>query len=137
MAVYAGDDITFKMGDAASPEVFTAIGQVTGFSEPDNTFNFLTQYFIGSTTPTKTPTTENLGQSTVEIVLDPDDTQHALLRTNKTANTLTNFQIVVSGATAGTFAFSGYVAGLPASGGAEDALTASVTIETTAVTPWA
>lgn len=136
MAVYSGEDVSFKVGDGASPEVFTSIGQVTGFSAPTKTVNVLKQFFLGSSGPTKTPSTIDIGEASFDLVFDPDDTQQAAIKTNMLAKTLTNFVIAISGATADELAFSGYITNFSQSGGSEAEVTGSVTIDVTAITEW-
>jgi len=134
MSVYSGEDVSFQIDNGVS---FDTIGQVTGFSAPSKTVNVLKQFFIGSSGPTKTPSTIDIGEATLELVFDPDDTQHAQITTDMLAKTLRNFQIVITGPTADTLAFSGYITNFSQSGGSEAELTGSVTIDVTSITAWA
>lgn len=137
MAVYSGEDVAFQMGDAASPEAFTAVGQVTGFTAPSKTVSMLKHFFIGSSAPTKTPTVIDIGEATFEVVFDPDNAQHVLINTAHLAKTLKNFKIVITGATKDELAFSGYITAFTQSGGSEAEITGSVTIDVTSITAWA
>lgn len=137
MAVHASDDVTLKMGNNASPEVFTAIGQVMDVTGPTKTMNVLTSYFIGSDLPTKTPSNYELGQASFELEFDADETQQAALSTARDNKTLKNFQLSVSTQTADILAFSGYVTEVNNSISQGDSLKGSVTIEVTSYTAWA
>lgn len=138
MTVHVSDDVTLEIGDAASPEAFTAVGQITDVTAPAKTLNVLTQHFIGSDTPTKTPTNFDFGTASFEVEFDPDDTQHGALATARDAKTLKNFQISVATATADILAFSGYVTEVTSgSNSAGESVKGSVTIEVTSITDWA
>jgi hypothetical protein len=137
MTVHVSDDVDLKMGDNASPEVFTAVAQITDATAPGKTLNVLSQHFLGSDLPTKTPTNFDYGQASFEVEYDPDNTQHAALLTARDAKTLKNFQISVGTATADILAFSGYVTEvISGSNSAGESVKGSITIEVTSITNW-
>lgn len=131
MAVLEAGNVTLKNGA-------NTIGQVLDVNAPTKTLNVLTDHFIGSDEPTKTPTNFDYGQATFTIAFDPDDAQHDQLATDRDAKTLDTFTLIDSGATDGTLTFTGYVVsvgGVTLSAG--DKLTSTVTIEVTSITEWA
>jgi hypothetical protein len=138
MTIHVSDDVTLKLGDAASPEVFTAVAQITDVTAPTKTLNVLTQHFLGSDLPTKTPTNFDYGTASFEVTWDPDNTQHTALLTARDAKTLKNFQIAAATATADILAFSAYVtevnSGNVTQGGE---MKGSITLEVTTITNWA
>ena len=131
MSVLEAGNVTLTLAAAS-------IGQIIDVSAPDKTLNVLTDHFIGSDEPTKTPTNFDYGQATFTVAFDPDDTGHTALATAQDAKTLGSWEIVDSGATLGTFAFTGYVTnvgGVQTSGG--DKLTMSFTVDVVSTTDWA
>lgn len=138
MAVHQSGNVVLKSGDGGGTEVFATIADISDVTGSGKTLNINTDKFIGSDEPTKTPLGFDYSQVTFTLALDPDNAQHAALAADRDAKTLRNFQIVISTATLGTKAFSGYVVdmGQPStSGGAT--LTTSVTIEVTTEADWA
>lgn len=131
MSVLEAGNVILKLGAAT-------IGQVMDVQGPGKTLNIITDHFIGSDEPTKTPTNFDYGQCTFNIALDPDDTGHQQLSTDLDAKTLGSYEIVDSSATLGTLAFTAYVTNLggPAVSGG-DKMTVAVTLEVTAITDWA
>lgn len=131
MSVLESGNVTLTLGGVA-------IGQVLDVSAPDKTLAVLTDRFIGSDEPTKTPTGFDYGQATFTIAIDPDDTGHTALATALDAKTLGSWEVVDSSATKGTFAFTGYIStlgGAQVSGG--DKVTVAVTIDVVSTTDWA
>ncbi len=130
MGVLESGNATLVLGVAT-------IGQVMDVSAPDKTLNILRDQFIGSDEPTLTPANYDYGSATFTLALDPDDTGHTALETAMDAKTLGSWELVISGATLNTFAFTGYISSL---GGAQvsggDKVTMAVTIDVATTAGW-
>ena len=109
MTVYSAQSTQLKIGDAASPEVFTAIAQITSIDGPSGTATVIDTTNLSSTAKEKVMGLHDNGQITFEGQYDPNNTQHALLFTRKEAATLTNFNLVIPSSPTETWAFAGYV----------------------------
>lgn len=119
---------TVKMGDGATPEVFTTIGGVTSFSGIDGEateidITSLTstakEYLVGLTDP---------GNMTLEVNYDPDDAQQTAVRTALDAGTLKNFEITLTDTTPTVITFSAYVKSFSISGGVDDKMNGSISL---------
>lgn len=101
---------TLKVGDGASPEVFTALAEARTIGM--NTFE---QEFADATSMDSTggfreriPTLKSA--STVDVELIGTSANMAALAAMATTNTLKNFQIVIPAPISKTFLFAGYLA---------------------------
>lgn len=127
-----------EVGNITLTLAAATIGQITDFQAATRTLNVRTTHYIGSDEPVKTPTNFDIGQHTFTIDFDPDDTGHTALATDRDAKTLGSYEIVDSGATKGTLAFTAYcvsVGGI--SGTAGETTTAPVVLDVVAITEWA
>ena len=123
--------MTLKIGDAASPEVFTTIAEVKSFQGPGGQAQVIDVTDLSSTRREKRMGIPDEGQLSFEINYIPANTQHALLRTRRAARTLTNFQLVFTDSPVTTWDFSAYVLSFQTSGGVDGVVSASVTLEIT------
>lgn len=99
-----------KIGDGASPEVFTAIALInSGPDGPDVSQNIIEAFTHDSNFPTKKATYVNTGTVTFSVLYDSTDTQHIALRDAATNSTRTNFQVVLNETGAEQLDFSAYV----------------------------
>jgi len=111
-AVTSSHGTQLKIGDGASPEVFTAIKGISAGPRLARACEIIQRRFHSSTSTWKKPTVLNNGPVTFSIQWDESDTQHALLRTSFEAMTRKNFQLVTTHSTPKTLSFSGYIANL-------------------------
>lgn len=107
-----GKGVALKIGNGASPEVFTAIGkienvsiagrdrQIVSFTTHDVDYIQKLASFI-----------EN-GQITLGVAYDSGDTQHALLETLFESGAVTNYKIELTDTGARIFAFNAIVKGV-------------------------
>lgn len=99
-----------KIGDAASPEVFTTIDDV--ISGPDGggiTPNIIRAFPHSATAEIKAVTHVTYEPISFSVLYDSSDTQHAALITAAAAKTKKNFQIVGTDAGAEQMAFGAYI----------------------------
>ena len=121
-----------KIGDAASPEVFTAISEVKTFSGPGGSATVIDVTDLASSAKEKRLGLPDEGQLSFTINYIPTNTQHDLLRTNRDARTLTNFKLVFTDdSPATTWSFSAYVQGFSVSGAVDGVVEANITLEIT------
>ncbi|GEM_PF-5126197 len=99
-----------QIGNGASAEVFTAIGQIT--SGPDGggiSPNMITARVHSQVAEVKAVTNVNYEDITFTVLYDSGDTQHALLVTSAAAMTRKNFKIIGSDTGAEQMAFAAYI----------------------------
>ena len=124
--------VQLKIGNAASPEVFTAIPEIISFNGPGGAGQVIDVTDLDSTAMEKIMGLPDEGQLTFEINYLPDNTYHALLRTNRGAQTLTNFQLVFTdNSPVTTWSMAAYITGFTVTGGVNAPIRASVTLEIT------
>ena len=96
MTTYVAQGTIFARGDAASPEVYTAIAQITAISgigkeapliDVSNLSSSAREYHLGL---------EDLDEVQLTIQYDPDDTTHSGLLADADARTLTHFRITLT-----------------------------------------
>lgn len=112
MAIHSAKGALLKLGDGASPEVFTTISQVRSISGPaaKATVQDITTHSTSGNWREKLSTIIDPGNLTFNINYDPADSIHAFATGiwNLLINlTLRNYKLVFS-ASAGTLAFAGY-----------------------------
>lgn len=120
---------TLKIGDAASPEVFTAISEVTDISGPGGSAQVKDVTDLASTRKEKKMGLPDEGQITFTCFFIYGNTQHELLETRRAARTLTNFQLTIPTSPVTTKNFSGYVIATPKSFPTDGDVSANITIE--------
>lgn len=128
-----------KMGDGASPEVFTAIAEVHNFSGPGKTQEAVDATHTDSPSRTKEKIAGMAEEGDVQIDINwvpSDATQDNTdgLRSKIGSATPTNFEMVFPDAEQA--AFSAIVADMSPSQPIEDRMTASVTLTPTGVITW-
>ena len=99
---------TIKIGDAASPEVFTAIPECVGLSGLGKTNDLVEATHFGSSGEREyIAGLADGSEVSAEFNYLPGQTQLDLLKTQVTAGTTTNFQVeVTDGTNTDTFAFA-------------------------------
>lgn len=113
MAITTAKGTLMKTGDAASPEVFTTIGQVRSISGPSVTATVqdITTHSTAGNWMEKLATLIDPGSISFPINFDSADATHAFatgLWNDMIALTKRNFQTVFAGS-AGTLAFAAYI----------------------------
>ena len=119
------------MSDGASPEVYTAIGEITSVGGPDGSASEIDVTDLSSTSKEFKMGINDEGSVTLELLFRPKNTQHAALRTAKKNRTLSNFQLLFTDSPQTTWAFAAYVTGLSVSLSVDAATTGSTTLRIT------
>ena len=83
-----------KIGNGASPEVFTAIPEIKTFSGPSGSAAVIDVTDLSSAAKEKRMGLADEGQLSFTINYIPSDTQHTALRAARAALTETNFKMV-------------------------------------------
>lgn len=129
----------FKMGDGNSPEVFTTIAEVHGFSGPGKSQEAVDATHTDSPDRTKEKITGIAEEGDIQIDINwipSDATQDNTdgLRSKIGSATPTNFQMVFPDSEQAEFA--GIITDMSPTSPIEDRMTASVTITPTGVITW-
>lgn len=123
--------MTIAISDEASPEVYTTIAEVMSIDGPGGSASVIDVTDLSSTAKEKRAGLQDEGQVTFEINYIPTDTQHALLRTVRTAATVRSFRIFFTDSPQTTWTFDALVLGFSVSNSVDDVTKASVTLEVT------
>ena len=107
MATYVADGTTFARGDSASPEVFTAIAQLTSIGAIGSDRSLIDVTNLSSTAREYKKAIKD-GQE-IELVgqYDPDDTGHTGLRADVAAEVARNYKVTLVDSPAQTITFAG------------------------------
>lgn len=121
-----------KIGNGASPQVFTTISEIKTFSGPTGSAAVIDVTDLSSTAKEKRMGLADEGQLSFTINYIPDNTQHALLRTQRASREETNFKMVFTDdSPSTTWSFSAFVTGFAVSGAVDNVVEATVTLEIT------
>ncbi len=121
-----------KIGNGASPEVFSAISEIKTFTGPGGSAAVIDVTDLSSAAKEKRMGLADEGQLSFTINYIPSDTEHAALRTARATRVETNFQLVFTDASPSTtWDFSGFVTNFAVSGSVDGVIEAQVTIEIT------
>ena len=121
-----------KIGNGATPEIFTKISEIKTFSGPGGSASVIDVTDINSTAKEKRMGLADEGQLSFTINYIPDDTQHKALRAARASREETNFKLVFTDdSPSTTWDFAGFVTGFSVSGSVDNVIEASVTIEIT------
>jgi len=121
-----------KIGDGASPEVFTAISEIKTFTGPGGSATVIDVTDLSSAAKEKRMGLADEGQLSFTINYIPTDDEHAALREARATREETNFQLVFTDdSPSTTWSFSGFVTGFSVSGAVDGVVEANVTIEIT------
>lgn len=138
MTTLNSQGVTIARGDGASPEVFTALGEVKSIQGPGGSASVIDTTNLSSTAKEKAMGLQDEGQITLELNLDTDDTMQTGLRTDRTNQTLRNFKITLTDSSpATTLTFAAYVTNFSIAAAVDDVVTASVTLEISGAVTWA
>ena len=133
---HIGYGIQLKMGDAASPEVFTALAEVIGVGGPGLSMGTVETTHAASTNAWKTYIAGLLeaGEVSVDLAFEPADaTQDETtgLLSKMKARAAANFQIIFPDGNTTTWEFPALVTNFEPTEPLEDRATASVTLKIT------
>ncbi len=128
--------VTLKVS-SGSPTEFSSIGNVVDFSGPGGQASVIDVSNLDSTFREKLMGLPDEGQITFNVNLDPDNTQHSLLRSARQSRTRLEFRLTLTDATPATGTFFGYVLGFVIAGGVDQAVKAAITVEIDGAVTWA
>lgn len=134
MAYITTQGTSLKIGDAASPEVFTAIPQIVSIDGPSASNEEIDVTNLSSTAREFIAAIPDYGELNCEVEWDERNTVHAGLRTKFNAGTTHNFQLVDAGSPQKTASFSGFVKSVPQAYNIDDVVRSSLVIRITG--PW-
>ena len=139
MTAWISNGCTIAVGDGASPEVFTSIGEVMSIDGPNQSRAAVDTTNLGSTAKTFLAGIEDGGECTFEFHLDPADGAQDTAYTQFTAGTLKNWRIPLTAtAPAETITFSAMVMNFNAPKVAIDqVINGAITLKVTGNTTWA
>ena len=121
-----------KIGNGASPQVFTTISEIKTFSGPTGSAAVIDVTDLSSTAKEKRMGLADEGQLSFTINYIPDNTQHTLLRTQRASREETDFKMVFTDdSPSTTWSFSAFVTGFAVSGAVDNVVEANVTLEIT------
>ena len=121
-----------KIGNGASPEVFTTIKEIKSFTGPGGSAAVIDVTDLSSISKEKRMGLADEGQLSFVIHYIPNDTQHALLRTIRANRTKRNFKLFfVDGSPVSTWTFAGFVTNFSIAGAVDGVIEGNVTIEIT------
>lgn len=109
MATYVADGTTIARGDGASPEVFTALTQVTSIGSVGQERGLIDVTNLSSTAREYKKAIKDGQEMQIVMQYDPDDTGHAGLRTDNNAETARNFRVTFTDSPAQTVTFAALV----------------------------
>lgn len=118
-----------KIGNGLSSETFATITEVKTFSGPGGSAAVIDVSDLSSTAREKRLGLKDEGQLSFTINYIPTNTQHALLRTQRSNRQLTSFQLVFTDTGNMTWDFEAYVSGFSVSGAVDGVVEAQVTLE--------
>lgn len=137
MASFESQGTTFAIGDGASPEVFSVVGEVTSIAGPSGQASVIDVSTLASTRREKIMGLPDEGQIQVSMNLDPGDTGgQVAMRTARDTREQTNFQITLTDSPATVLEFAGYVLSFNISVGVDQVITAEATVEVTGAVTW-
>jgi len=121
----------FQIGDGASPEVFTKVGEVTDIDGPDGDTPEIDVTNLSSTKREYALGLPAEGNIEISGNWDPDNAQQTALRTAHDNRTVTNFKIVYSDSPATEDSFAGLVKTFNKSTKIDDVVKFTATIRVT------
>lgn len=121
-----------RIGNGASPEVFTAISEISTFSGPGGAATVIDVTDLSSLAKEKRMGLADEGQLSFTINYIPNNTQHALLRTQRANRQETNFKLIFTDdSPATTWSFAAFVTGFSVTAAVDGVVQANVTLEIT------
>jgi len=120
--------MTLASGDSASPEVFTSITELSNIDGPGGQATEIDVTDLLSTAKEYRQGLKDEGDVTCDMNYIPQNTQHALLQSDRSGQVLRNYRITFTDSPATTWTFLGFVKGLSISNGVDNVTKGSLTI---------
>jgi len=126
-----------QRGDGATPtEAFSKIAEIVSFTGPGGQATVIDVTSLDSAAKEKRMGLPDEGQFTFECRLVPGDAAQTGLRADRDAQAERNFKIILPDTAATTLSFAAYVLAFSITGGVDDVVNASVTLEITGAVTW-
>ena len=125
-----------KRGDAASPEVFTLVGQITGIQGPDGSATEIDVSTLDSTAKEFALGLMDEGSITFDMVLDPANAQQMGVRDDRTNKTLRNWEIIMPDGAATKLSFAAFVPNFALDASGDEVWRASITLRISGAMTW-
>lgn len=137
MATLQTQGALFSVGDGASPEVFTAVGEVQSIAGPDGSAPEIDTTNLSSTAREFNMGLPDEGNVTLEVFMDTGDAQQTNLRTVRASQTIGNYRITLTDSPASTLTFAAYVTGFSLGIAIDEVIKATITLRITGAVTWA
>lgn len=126
----ASQGMTLGVGNAASPEVYTSISDISDITGPDGSAGEIEVTDLSSSAKAFRRGLPDNGSVKFTIFYQPADTQHAQLFSDFSASTETarNYRITFTDSPNTTWTFNAYVANFSISNGLDGVTTADVSL---------
>src|SRR5262245_39946906 len=125
-----------KRGNGASPEVFTAIGEVRDFNGPGGSAKEIDTTHLTSSAKEWLMGLQDEGELSINCKAVFSDAQQQGLRTDRANRTLRNFKLVFADVSATTASFAAYVKTFTVSGAVDDRVNLAVTLRISGAIVW-
>ena len=136
MGVFRGAGTVFSRGDGASPEVFTAVGDVVSISGPAITKDEIETTALDSTAKEFIGALDDPGELTMELNWNPQDVGHVGLRVDAEGNTVKNYRVVWNDVSSTQVDFAGEVMEFTLNTEPNDAVKGSVRVKVRGALTW-
>ncbi len=137
MPVFRGSGSSFRRGDAASPEVFTVVGDVISMGGPGITKEEIDTTALDSSAKESIGGLDDGGEITLELNWNPQDAQHVLLRSDAEGSARLNYRLVWNDVSSTQVTFNAEVMEFSINTEANDAVKASVRLKINGALTWA
>lgn len=129
--------VLIQRGDGGGPvETFATIGEIISFDGPGGSASVIDATSLDSVAREKLMGLPDEGQFSFEMNLVPGDEGQQGLRADRKARVLRNFKITLTDEDQTTLTFSAFVLEFSISGGVDDKVTASCTMEISGEVVW-
>ena len=136
MAVFRGTGTSIRLGNGASPEVFTAVGDVISVDGPNITKDQIEVTALDSSAKEFLDDIDDAGDVTVEMNWNPQDAQQVALRSDAEGSSARNFRIIYNDVSSTQVDFSGRVLEFNINVQAADAVKATARIKVSGSLTW-
>lgn len=136
MPVFRGSGTVFSRGDAASPEVFTNVGDVISIAGPAITKDEIEVTALDSTSKEFIGALDDPGEITMELNWNPQDSEHVNLRTDAEGSVVRNYRVTWSDVSATVVTFAAEVMEFTLNTEPNDAVKASTRLKISGALIW-
>lgn len=135
MTALESQGVELYIDEGASP--FTLVGELVSFSGPDGQASVIDVTNLSSTARQKLMGVSDEGQISLELNLDPGNSGQDALRSQRDARTANNYSLNLNDASGTILTFSAFCLQFALSGGVDEKLSLSCTLEIDGAVTWA